>query len=131
MAVFHVMPRNYLIGAWVATEDIHGDSGPLVFYPGSHRSPFFDQFDHYPYTNLRTCSPEDTQAYDAFLTQEAKGYPQKTFVCEKGDILFWHGMLIHGGHPIRNEALTRRSFVVHFLPERSNWAPKVEGPSNW
>jgi hypothetical protein len=33
-------PIGYLTAAWTAFEDIHPDSGPLVFYPGSHRLPY-------------------------------------------------------------------------------------------
>ena len=33
-------PLGYLSAAWIACEDIHAGSGPLVFYPGSHRLPF-------------------------------------------------------------------------------------------
>ena len=33
MAVFHIYPHNYLVGAWIACEDIAADSGPLVIYP--------------------------------------------------------------------------------------------------
>jgi hypothetical protein len=58
MAVFHIFPHNYLIGAWIACEDITPDSGPLVIYPGSHRAPFFPGFTDYPQTNLRTADAE-------------------------------------------------------------------------
>ena len=30
-------PIGYLSAAWIAFEDIHPDSGPQLFYPGSHR----------------------------------------------------------------------------------------------
>ena len=33
-------PIGYLTASWVAFEDIHPDSGPLVYYPGSHRLPY-------------------------------------------------------------------------------------------
>lgn len=33
-------PLGYLTAAWIAFEDIHPDSGPLVYYPGSHRLPY-------------------------------------------------------------------------------------------
>ena len=33
-------PIGYLTAAWVAFEDIHPDSGPLVYYPKSHRLPY-------------------------------------------------------------------------------------------
>ena len=58
MAVFHIFPHNYLIGAWIACEDIAPESGPLVIYPGSHRAPFFPGFTDYPQTNLRTTDPK-------------------------------------------------------------------------
>jgi len=52
MAVFHIHPHNYLLGAWIACEDVAEGSGPLVLYPGSHRAPFFPGFTDYPQTNL-------------------------------------------------------------------------------
>ena len=33
-------PIGYLSACWIAFEDIHPDSGPLVYYPGSHRLPY-------------------------------------------------------------------------------------------
>jgi phytanoyl-CoA hydroxylase len=61
-AVFNIMPPNYLIGVWVACEDVAEDSGPLVLYAGSHREPLFAGFDNYPQTNLRTASPQESEA---------------------------------------------------------------------
>ncbi len=53
-AVFHVFPPNFIVGAWIACEDISPGCGPLMFYPKSHRQPLFNKFDNYPQTNLRT-----------------------------------------------------------------------------
>ena len=131
MAVFHVLPKNYIVGVWIATEDIHEESGPLEFYPGSHQVPMYSEFTRYPHTNLRTCSPETIHQYWNHLDNEKDHFPKKHFICKKGDALFWHGMLIHGGAPVINPALTRRSFVIHFLPEGSNWGPYIQGPVNW
>lgn len=33
-------PLGFLVAAWIAFEDIHPDSGPLVYYPGSHQLPY-------------------------------------------------------------------------------------------
>ena len=33
-------PYGNLIAVWVALEDIHPDSGPLHYYPGSHKLPY-------------------------------------------------------------------------------------------
>jgi ectoine hydroxylase-related dioxygenase (phytanoyl-CoA dioxygenase family) len=35
-------------------------------------------------------------------------------IAKKGDVLIWHANLVHGGAPILNPALTRKSMVVHY-----------------
>jgi len=56
--VFHVYPRNFLAGLWIACEDVKEDAGPLEFYPGSHREPLFQEFDNYPQTQRRTADED-------------------------------------------------------------------------
>lgn len=34
---FHTFPINYFFGVWFALEDIHPDSGPLMYVSGGHR----------------------------------------------------------------------------------------------
>ena len=51
-AVFHIYPMNHLIGAWLAGEDIVEESGPLVFYPKSHKAKPFT-FTNYPQVNVK------------------------------------------------------------------------------
>lgn len=129
--VFHVWPRNYLIGVWIAVEDIHPDSGPLVYYPGSHREPLFGEFDNYPQTQRRTSSQDQSNRYDHYVSQIAQKYERREFTPRAGSALFWHGMLIHGGSPIRQPQLSRKSFVIHYMPDGCNVAGKVQGPFNW
>src|SRR5262245_1948564 len=76
MGVFHIYPWNYLIGAWIACEDIAPDSGPLVVYPGSHRVPFFPGFAEYPQTNLRTADDAQARAYEAHVEEVASRFPR-------------------------------------------------------
>ena len=130
-AVFHLYPRNYLIGAWLACEDITEDCGPLVFYPGSHQLPMFEEFTNYPQTNLRTCSAETTRRYDDWLESQAKRFERKKFIAKQGDVLLWHGMLIHGGSPITREGSTRKSYVCHYFGEGTDHADEIKGPFNW
>jgi hypothetical protein len=131
MAVFHVHPRNFLLGCWIACEDIAPDSGPLVYCPGSHRSEWFPEFDNYPQTNLRTATPEATQRYYAWVSRQSQQFEQKQFLARKGDVLFWHPMLFHGGDEIRRSDSTRRSLVIHYRVPGSNRAWAVSGPFNW
>jgi phytanoyl-CoA hydroxylase len=131
MAVFHVQPRGFLIGCWIACEDIAPDSGPLVYCPGSHRSEWFPEFDNYPQTNLRTCTWDATQRYHDWISRESGRFEQKQFLARKGDVLFWHSMLFHGGDAIRRSEATRRSLVIHYRVRGTDRAWTVSGPFNW
>lgn len=128
-AVFHVAPPNYLVGAWIACEDIHADSGPLVYYPGSHREPLYEGFTDYPQTNLRTAP--SMEEYNNHVGKRAEAYEPQYVVAKKGDIFLWNGMLIHGGSPVKNPGLTRQSYVCHYIPPAFDVQTKILGPFNW
>jgi len=130
-AVFHVFPPNYIVGAWIACEDISADSGPLMFYPKSHRESLFKRFDNYPQTNLRTANSKVFKAYSDHVKELTGKYQRELFVARKGDVLLWHGMLLHGGAEINNPKLTRKSYVIHYMPAGMNVGNEVHGPFNW
>lgn len=131
MAVFAIALLNHLVGAWIACEDIAPESGPLVYYPGSHAERMFSEFDNYPQTHLKTCAPDVTERYVAYVNDVAARHDRRTFVAKKGDVLFWHGMLVHGGAPVLDRRLTRKSYVLHFVPPGMSVEGDVEGPFNW
>jgi ectoine hydroxylase-related dioxygenase (phytanoyl-CoA dioxygenase family) len=131
MAVFHVYPHDYLVGAWIACEDVRPESGPLVVYTGSHRSGMFPGFTDYPQTNLRTASPELHQAYERWIDDVAARYPRHEFLARKGDVLVWHGMLVHGGAPVVDPGTSRKSLVLHYTVRGADRGREVHGPFNW
>lgn len=132
MAVFHVFPGNYLIGAWIALEDISPDSGPLRYAPGSHRSGQYPPFLNHPQTTLRTCSLSEYEGYYKFTNAAAAAVGGARFYeAKKGDVFLWHGMLVHGGSPVKNPALTRKSMVIHYLTQGVDQTGYVRGPFNW
>lgn len=112
-------PLGYLSAAWIAFEDIHPDSGPLVFYPGSHRLPFvfskdvgisesdFQREGYRPYQ-------ERYEPHIRRVIEERKLEPHY-FHARKGDVLIWHANLLHGGSPRRNLQLSRKAVVCHFF----------------
>jgi ectoine hydroxylase len=112
-------PKGNLIAAWIALEDITSDNGPLIYYPGSHKLPYLlnTEFDHGGSTLMI--------GDDAYLRYEeevqkriAENHLQpREFHAKKGDVLIWHGNLLHAGKAIINEQLTRKSMVVHFYAE--------------
>jgi hypothetical protein len=129
--VFHIFPRDFMMGVWIACEDITHESGPLEYYPGSHRTPLFAEFVDYPQTNRRTSDPEQSRRYDEYVVNLAKGFKKHELLVRKGDVMFWHPMLIHGGCPRIDRQATRKSFVIHVIAEGCDMGGRVKGPFNW
>lgn len=112
-------PLGYLAAAWIAFEDIHPDSGPLVYYPGSHRWPYLFSHD--------VAISEDEFQREGYRTYQAKyepkireliaehGVPPAYFLARRGDVLIWHANLVHGGSPRHNLAHSRRAMVTHYF----------------
>ncbi|NND75278.1 MAG: phytanoyl-CoA dioxygenase family protein [Ilumatobacter sp.] len=130
-AVFHLGVPNWIVGAWIACEDITEGSGPLVFYPGSHRDAMYAEFDDYPNTNLRTASDDVAARYNRAVASRADDFTEERFLARKGDVLFWNGMLIHGGSAITDPGTTRKSLVVHFVPDGADAVKRVTLPARW
>jgi hypothetical protein len=112
-------PLGYLSAAWIAFEDISPDSGPLVYYPGSHRLPYVfskevgiteDDFRNEGYGPYHA-------KYEPYILKlvERHHLEPHYFHAKKGDVLIWHANLIHGGSARRNLELSRRSVVCHFF----------------
>lgn len=117
-------PAGYLVACWIAFEDIEADAGPLEYLPGTHRLPIV--------TAESVGIPVDawangtTEEYDARYTPKilaqrdawvADGNEVERFHAKKGDILFWHANLLHGGAPRLNCDRSRRALVCHYFAE--------------
>jgi ectoine hydroxylase-related dioxygenase (phytanoyl-CoA dioxygenase family) len=88
----------------------------LFYYPGSHRLPYLLNEDfNEGATNLRLGRKDYVDYEDRIevLLEETK-VEKEVFLAKKGDILIWHANLIHGGLPVRNAELTRKSMVIHY-----------------
>lgn len=104
---------SQLCAAWFALEDISPDSGPLAYIPGSHANRKFDWGDGIFRTEN---SDRDEGEFAAHLHEQGKlnRSQVETFCPKKGDVLIWHGALSHGGSPINDPELTRKSYVTHY-----------------
>lgn len=109
-------PLGYLIAAWIALEDIHPDSGPLFYYPGSHKLPYILNEDFGNISNQFSLGNKSYTDYEEVMQDIIKKekLEPKVFLPKKGDVLVWHANLIHGGMPVVNPSLTRKSMVIHF-----------------
>ena len=109
-------PLGYLIAVWVALEDTNEDNGPLFYYPGSHKLPYLlnnDFNETSTFLKLGKSSYTDYEDVTEEIIQN-HSFEKKVFFAKKGDVLIWHANLIHGGSPIVNHSLTRKSMVIHY-----------------
>jgi ectoine hydroxylase-related dioxygenase (phytanoyl-CoA dioxygenase family) len=109
-------PLGYLIAVWIALEDTTMDNGPLFYYPGSHRLPYLLNADFNEGETVLSLGKKDYKDYEDVLEDliKQKGFEPKIFLAKKGDVFIWHANLIHGGTPVKNAALTRKSMVIHY-----------------
>jgi len=111
----YVVPQvpSHLAAAWIALEDVQPGSGELHYYVGSHKVKKFDWGNGIFFNGESTKNPTD---FGHYLTAECErlGLERKTLLIKKGDVLIWHASLAHGGEPILDGNLTRKSYVCHY-----------------
>jgi|SRR5690554_2089583 len=108
---FNSIPAGYMVGVWVAMEDITPDNGPLIYYPGSHKLPEMTMQDF----GLEP-GYEQYREYEEAMRDyvETTGLTSELGIIRKGEILIWHANLIHGGAPQTDPTLSRHSQVTHY-----------------
>jgi ectoine hydroxylase-related dioxygenase (phytanoyl-CoA dioxygenase family) len=110
---FSSVPERFMCGVWIALEDITPGSGPLVYYPGSHRLPALTMRGA-GVNGEPTVGDYDKVWAPRFAEQIARsGLPAKELLIPKGHAFVWAANLAHGGRPIVRPGSTRRSLVVH------------------
>lgn len=109
-------PLGGLLGVWIALDDINDENGPLHYYPGSHKQPYYLNADYDNAGNAFMIGSKDYSAYEAMIAEKLEDQQsnKKVFHAKKGDLLVWHANLFHGGEPHINKSKTRRSMVFHY-----------------
>lgn len=108
------------IAAWAALEEIDEENGGLIVFPGSHVE------------GILPMTPTDTtQSFTDTAVTPPHQYEAQLVRMHAGDVLFFHGHLIHGSRPNRSKTRFRKSFICHYVPENtthfSEWyKPTVE-----
>ncbi|MFN4235435.1 MAG: phytanoyl-CoA dioxygenase family protein [Bacteroidia bacterium] len=110
-------PKGYLVGVWVALEDIDTDAGPVYYYPGSHRLPYVFNEDFETGNTSLWLGANNYTNYEIKIQQLIKEHNLQPveFTAKKGDVLIWHANLIHGGKKINRKGATRKSLVGHYF----------------
>ena len=111
---FSSVPERFMCGVWVAFEDVGPDQGPLQYFPGSHRWPFYGN-EHIGFTP--SGETNDQKTYEPLWRELVahSNIPQEQFLAKKGQALIWTANLLHGGMPHLDKTQTRWSQVTHYF----------------
>lgn len=124
-----------LMGAWMALERADEENGCLWVAPGSHAEPIYPDsargslmhasgvFSDLPFVENTSHLDDDVNQLSAMTRKWPQMIPA---VMEAGDVLFFHGHLLHRSHPNTSSDRWRRAFVSHYCNARS-WAPWNHG----
>jgi ectoine hydroxylase-related dioxygenase (phytanoyl-CoA dioxygenase family) len=116
--------HNNFVGVWYALEDVNADNGPLQYYVGGHKIVDPDGAEIARQLYPRKATLNDAEIDECMkvyqrqvrLECERSGCKIEQAILKKGDVLIWNALLPHGGAPILNHELTRKSIVAHCVP---------------
>ena len=132
--------NSWYAAVWMALDTIHPDSGPFEYYPGSHRWPLLRGDKVRSFMTDEERAERDSLGVNqwARITErfvlpavEAEAVrrrtPIKQFLGKRGDVLIWHGRLMHRGRKPNVPLMERRSLITHYsginhrpdMPERA------------
>jgi hypothetical protein len=120
--------NSWYAAVWFALDDIHPDSGPFEYVPGSHRWPLLRgdkvRAEMTPRERAAANGPLGADSWpkitERFVVPAIEAEirdrqaPAQQFLGTKGDVLIWHGRLLHRGtKPVRTD-LERRALIAHY-----------------
>lgn len=108
---------DHYAAVWIALDDVHPDSGPFQYVPGSHRWPQVTREligRHVDLADPRWPKQSEDVLSPLFAAEiAARGAQPITYLPERGDVLVWHGRLLHRGSVARVPGAFRPGFIAH------------------
>ena len=105
------------LAMWIAIDPADGENGGLVVVPGSHR--------------LEILCPEPADPAVSFTSDTVSlpdGMSVVQTILDAGDVLFFHGSLVHGSPPNRSPTRFRRALIFHYVPAASTEVASLYQP---
>jgi len=112
--------NSHYAAVWFVLRDVDPDSGPFQYVPGSNRWPVIRQDKLFQVTGASINDetwPSKTQGFVSEVVEEEierRGAKVETFLGKKGDVLIWHGRLVHRGSMPRVPGMLRHSLISHY-----------------
>ena len=119
---------SWYAAVWMALGDVGPECGPFEYLPGSHRWPLMRlekvkgllTGEELARREPKSGNNEWPKYAERFVTPAveaqiaATGLPVRQFLAKKGDVLIWHGRLMHQGSLPIDPAAERRSLITHY-----------------
>jgi len=113
--------NSWYAAVWMALDDISPDCGPFEYVPGSNWWPltrshkvklWMDPADR---EKVNWPNISEGMVSDIWDQEIAKrGAATKRFVAKRGDLLIWHGRLLHRGSEAKVPGMIRKSLIGHY-----------------
>lgn len=136
-----------MVGMWMALENIDQNAGPFYVYPTSHLVKEMEEtkslnslYQKYKEININMQINNDLTKKQIIkliikgnktieeLIENA-GWPKVCPKLKKGDVLFFHGNILHGSN-IPTGSRSRNSLTAQFIPFSENYAIRYRGSSS-
>jgi hypothetical protein len=112
---------DYYTAVWMALDDVSEDAGPFEYVSGSHKWGVITRE-----MVLGRLTPEEkadpdwpkftesivTPSWEAEI--ERRGAKVEKFLANKGDVLIWHGKIVHRGSAPKVPGKTRKAVISHY-----------------
>lgn len=105
------------LAVWIALDEVDEENGGLAVVPGSH--------------TVDLMCPEEADREFSFTqwgVQIPEGMTAEQTTLSAGDVLFFHGGVVHGSGSNRSTDRFRRSLVLHYVPASSTEVGKFYLP---
>lgn len=122
---------DFYAAVWIALGDVHPDSGPFQYVPGSHLWNTLSYDKVARYVDVRDPEwPAHTERILTPLVQSEiaqRGAEVVTYLPKRGDVLIWHPRLYHRGTVPNVDMAYRPALIAHFsgLNHRMDMPPAV------
>ena len=100
------------ISAWIPLQDVDESNGTILVQPGSHRRRLIVMPDLEKEGDFEGWDYND--AVDDLF--ESNALPEKSVDVSAGDVVIFHGVLVHRGGPIGDVSSTRHVLANHYIP---------------
>jgi ectoine hydroxylase-related dioxygenase (phytanoyl-CoA dioxygenase family) len=92
------------IGAWLALDDCDEANGCLQLVPGSNKWPL-----------LCAVQADTAQSFTDNTVELPAGTEVRPMIMQAGDVLFFHGSVVHGSFPNTTKDRFRRALIGHYV----------------